>query len=111
MLVRLSSIVLCFCLLWIVYSGVADNDDKNYIYDVIPDYRWYYYKMPTGSAVRQTLHIEDTAPNKAQTLDMIKVRRQTNDKGEPKYHIKAGTVEAVPDWVVLVERSAIEVGN
>lgn len=95
---RFLTTMACFCLLWVVYSGVVDKDGNNYIYTVIPDYRWYYYKMPTGNAIRNTMHIDDVTQNKTQVLDLIKTHRQRNDKGEMKYYIKNGVITTRVDW-------------
>ena len=86
-------------LLWIIYSAQADiYTNEQYIYDVVPDYRIFYHEVPTGNASRLQMHIPDITENQTQTLDMIKTNLLRDDKGNKKYHIKSGAVEAVPKW-------------
>ena len=83
----------------IICAEVPDVKGERYIYDIVPDYRWYWYIMPTGNARRVVIDVEETEDNKELCQDMATTIGAVNIEGVPKYYIDAAD-NVIPraDW-------------
>ena len=83
----------------VICAETPDGNGERRIYDVVPDYLWYWYEMPTGRARRVVVEIPETEPNKALCQELLRTRAHLDAQKRQKHFVDAAdNVVARPGW-------------
>ena len=83
----------------IVCDELPDKDGNRRIIAAIPDYRWYWFRMPTGNASYVVVDVPETEPNKTLCHDLLRKVGKEDIANKCKYYVDAAdVVKEKPGW-------------